>query len=207
MTIQTDLYDDMLAQIYVLTNRPDLEGETKIALRTATLNAHMSDMYPRDCVTDWVQLPNTAGAVAINMSTTFPNARGFSKIRATDIQGAAYPEQDWNKIEIVELGDIYDPQYGNLRTNIAYISGDSLVIRLPLNVGGFLVEWMKAPQTKRELYNSWIAQIAPAIIWFWAAAIVMSTNGDDEKARNYLNQIEKFYIPQLKSNFLLGAAR
>lgn len=207
MTIQTDLFDSMLEDIYTLTNRPDLEAETALALKAATTNAHLTDVYPRDCVTDHVQLPNSAGAVALNISTLFPLMRGISTIRPTDINGLALAPNDWNHIEVVELGDIYDPEYGNLRTKIAYISGDSLVVRYPINVNGFIVEWIRAPQTRRELYNSWIAQMAPSVIHYWAGAIILNTNGNEEKARSYFSQVEKFYIPQLKSNFLLGAQR
>jgi len=210
MSFQTDLYDDMLDSVYTLTNRPDLEGETKIALRSATTNAHMTDAYFRDCVSQNVQLPNSAGTVALNISTLFPQFRGVGKVRPADVNGNLIDVGSYGsngRINVVELGDIYDSEYGNVKNNIAYVSGDSLVIRTGINCSGYLIDWFKAPKTKREEYDSWIAQLAPSVIWYWAAASVFSTNGDEDKARNYLNQVEKFYIPQLKQNFLVGAMR
>lgn len=214
MTWQTDLYDDMLASVMTLTNRPDLEAETKLALRSATTNAHLTDAYFRDCVSQNVQLPNSAGTVALNISTLFPQFRGLGKVRPADVNGNLIDTGSYNGngdrnglIEVVELGDIFDPEYKNLRYNVAYVSGDSVVIRTGLNCAGFFVDWYKAPKTKREEYDSWIAQLAPSVIWYWAAALVFSTNGDEDKARNYLAQVEKFYIPQLKQNFLVGAMR
>lgn len=207
MSFQTDLYDAMLADIYALTNRPDLEAETAIALRSATTNAHLTDVYPRDIVTQQVQLPNSANVVALNISTLFPMLRGVSTVRPLDINMNLLAPNEHNQIDVVEMGDIYDPEYGNIRQRIAYVSGDSLVIRYPISITGYVVEYLRAPQTKRALYDSWIAQMSPAIIQFWAAAIVMNTNGNEEKARSYLTQVEKFYIPQLKSNFLMGAQR
>lgn len=207
MSFQTDLYDSMLENVIALTARPDLEAETAIALRAATTNAHLTDAYVRDCVTQYVQIPNAVGAVSLNISTLFPQFRGISKVRPADVNGNLISMGDRGGIEIVELGDVFDQEYGTLRTNLAYVSGDSLVIRSPYNVNGFVIDWFRAPKVRRTEYDSWIAQLAPTIIELWAAALVFSTNGNDEKARNYLTQIQQFYIPQLKSNFLLGAMR
>ncbi len=207
MTWQQDLYDSMLTDVISLTNRSDLEAESAIALRAATTNAHLTDAYFRDFAVTQVQLPNGSNQVGLDIPTLFGPVRGFSTIRPIDQNFNLLAPSQAHSIEIVEIGDIYDPEYGNLRTNIAYASGSSLVIRCPVQCWGYGVEWLKAPQVRRDLYDSWVAQSAPSIIIYWAAALVLSTNGDDDKARNYLNQVEKFYIPQLKSNFLLSAVR
>lgn len=206
MTWQTDLYDAMLADVISITNRPDLESETAIALRSATTNAHLTDAYFRDCATTQVQLPNGSNQWGIDIATMFPNFRGCGQVRPTDINQNLVILAPESQINVVEMGDIYD-DYGSLRTNIAYVSGSSLVVRSPITSYGLAVEWFQAPNTRRAQYNSWIAQMAPSIIIFWAAGIVLTTNGNEEKARNYLNQVEKFYIPQLKQNFLLGVMR
>lgn len=207
MTWQTDLYDSMLTDVISLTNRPDLEVECAIALRAATTNAHLTDMYFRDIAVTQVQLPNSSNQLGLDIPTLFGLVRGFVDIRPIDSSFNVLAPSTGSKIEIVEAGDIYDPEYGNLRTNIAYASGSSLVVRSPIQCWGYAIQWVKSPQVRRDLYDSWIAQIAPSIIIYWAAALVMSTNGNDEKARNYLSQVEKLYIPQLKSNFLLSAMR
>ena len=212
MTWQTDLYDGMVADIVELTKRPDLEAEAKIAMRAATTNTHLTDAYWRDCATVQVQLPNSSNQLALDVSTLFPGCRGFQTIRPID-QNFNLIAPGWldgegrETIEIVEMGDIYDPQYGNLRNNIAYTSGSSLVIRSPITCWGYAISYLKAPQVRRDLYDSWIAQMAPDVIIFWAAAILFNTNGNEEKAKSYLSQVEKLYIPQLKSNFLLSAMR
>lgn len=207
MTWQQDLYDSMLTDVVTLTNRSDLEGECAIALRAATTNAHLTDAYFRDIAVTQVQLPNSSNQLGLDIPTLFGLVRGFSTIRPIDQNFNVLSPVESQRIEIVEMGDIYDPEYGNLRTNIAYASGNSLVIRCPIQCWGYVVEWVKAPQTRRDLYDSWIAQLAPSVIIFWAAALVMNTNGNEEKARSYLTQVEKLYIPQLKSNFLLSAMR
>lgn len=207
MTWQTDLYDAMLTDVVGVTNRPDLEVESAIALRAATTNAHLTDMYFRDIAVTQVQLPNSSNQLGLDIPTLFGLVRGFIDIRPIDQSFNLLAPSQGSKIEIVEAGDIYDPEYGNLRTNIAYASGSSLVVRSPIQCWGYAVQWAKAPQVRRDLYDSWIAQISPSIIIYWAAAIVLNTNGNEEKARSYLTQVEKLYIPQLKSNFLLSAMR
>lgn len=206
MTWQTDLYDNMLEDVYSLTNRPDLTAETALALRAATTNVHLTDAYFRDVATSVVQLPNGTNQWGIDIPTVLPNFRGCGQVRPTDINQNLVVLAPEHRIEVVELGDIYD-DYGSLRTKIAYASGSTLVVRSPINSYGLAIEWFQAPNTRRTEYNSWIAQMVPTPIILWAAALVLSTNGNDEKARNFLLQVEKFYIPQLKQNFLLGVMR
>lgn len=210
MTWQTDLYDQMVADIVEYTARPDQQAEIEIAMRTATTNAHLTDAYFRDRITTQVQLPNSANQFAIDIPTMLPGLRGLIDIRPIDMnQNLLYLDGYTTAphIEIVEAGDIYDPDYGNVRPNIAYVSGTNLTIRYPMSVGGFVVEYLRSPQTRRELYTSWIAQEVPAIIIFWAAAILYSTNGNMEKAQALLKQVEQFFIPQLKQNYLLANMR
>lgn len=207
MTWQTDLYDAMLADVISLTSRPDAEGENALALRAATTNMHLTDAYWRDSLTVNVQLPNDSNLVALDVNTLFPGARGFRTVRPIDINGNLVQMGQGNEIQIVEMGDIYDPEYGHLRSNIAYTSGSNLVIRCPMSSYGYVVDYMRAPQTTRSLYDSWIAQMYPSGIIFWAAALVFNTNGNEEKAKSYLNQVEKLYIPQLKQNALFSAIR
>lgn len=207
MTWQTDLYDSMLTDVISLTNRPDLEVENAIALRAATTNAHLTDIYFRDIAVTQVQLPNGSNQLGLDIPTLFGLVRGFMDIRPIDQNLNLMSPSQTSVIQIVEAGDIYDPEYGNLRTNIAYASGSSLVVRSPIQSWGYAVQWAKAPQIRRDLYDSWIAQLAPSIIIYWAAALVLDTNGNEAKAKSYLQQVEKLYIPQLKSNFLLSAMR
>lgn len=207
MTWQTDLYDAMLQDVLDLTKRFDMTEEAAIAMRAATTNAHLTDIYIRDVTTTPVQLPNGSNQFALNVSTILPNCRGVQTVRPMDVNGNVIELNKQYEIEVVEMGDIYDPEYGSLRNNIAYMSGDSFIIRSPVTSYGVIIDWVRAPKTRRDSYDSWIAQIAPTIIILWAAAIMSGTNGDDDKAKGWLAQIEKFYIPQLKSNFLLGAAR
>lgn len=206
MTVQTDLYQELLDDIIALTARPDLEVETEIALRTATLNAHLSDAYPRDLQTTVVKLPNASYLTQLDIPTLFPKLRGLSKIQPLDVNYSPVVLADEDKVEIIELGDIYD-DYGSLKNNVAYLAGDTINVRSLMNSYGFLVSWFKAPLVKRTEYNSWIAQLYPTVILYWAASIVLDTNGNEEKANKYMDMTQRIHVPFLKQNFLLGEQR
>ena len=41
-------FAEILEEVYLITNRRDLEAQTKSAIKKATLKAHQSDFYYRD---------------------------------------------------------------------------------------------------------------------------------------------------------------
>jgi hypothetical protein len=63
------------------------------------------------------------------------------------------------------------------------------------------------PLVQRENYNSWIAQLAPDIIIYQAAATVFGTIGEPEKVKAYTDMVEKTFKPQLIQNFTTSAMR
>jgi hypothetical protein len=106
-----------------------------------------------------------------------------------------------------ELGDVYDPEYGNLLSHVAYIAGTSLNIRCMSGAHGFVVEYFQMPDVKAAAYNSWIAQLAPDAIIYSAAATVFSTNGNQEKAAAYTKTVNEQLIPELIAQYGLAAGR
>lgn len=204
MSFQTDLYDKLLADILTLTNRPDLEAETELALRTATINAHHSDFYNRDHRTQLVQLPNPSYNSALDIQNLFPRFRGLETVQLLDVN---YIPINDPEIEIIEIGDILDSEYRFVKNNVAYVAGTTLNIRSNINSYGYSVGWYSSPQTRREEYNSWIAQLYDPVIVFWGAAIVLGTNGNEEKANRYGKMVEQQMIPYMKANYLVGKAR
>ena len=204
MSAQTDLYDELFADIVSLTARPDLEAETQIALRSAVASIHGRFNFPRDLSTKLVKLPNSSYQTALDIQVSFPRMRGLSQIRLVDQTDNPMTSPH---IEVVEIGDIYDPEYGTLKNNIAYIGGSSINIRTNIPAYGYLVDYYLAPITRRDQFNSWIAQLDPAAILHLAASLVFQTNGNEEKAATYLRMVEQIYLPQLISNYGMSAIR
>lgn len=202
MSLQTDLYDSIYDDVITLTNRPDLSDETAVAIRSATLSMHSRAAWPRDLQTAFVELPNGASNLtALDIQVLFPRFKGVSSIRITDVNKAPINGPD-ALIECVELDDIYDPVYLQLRNNIAYVGGTTLNIRNYIAAYGYLISYFAAPRVKRDEYSSWIAQLQPDSIIYQAAAIVLTTNGNEEKARSYGGMVDKQLFPELVSNFL-----
>lgn len=204
MTAATDLFDSVWSQVMVLTKRDDLEEETSLAVRTATFNAHMAAFFPKDMVTQAVALPTPAYVASLDVTDLFPLFRAVSGIRLLDASGEIVENP---KIEVKEIEDIYDPVYGFALRDIAYQAGTAVNVRCSVQMSGLLVTWFKAPSTARDTYNSWVAQFAPDVLIYSAAAIVLGTTGNEAKAKMYQTMYEKQLLPDLIRNFLLGQAR
>ena len=204
MTAQTDLFDSIVADVITLTNRPDLADEIAVAVRTATLSVHMAEAFPRDSVAQLVKIPNSSYVTSLDAQALFPRIRGLSSVQVVSVD---YTPLEFPEIDIVEMNDIRDPIYHELKSNIAYLAGTSVNVRTSVPAYGYLVEYFQLPLVRREQYNSWIAQLAPDAIVYTAASVVFSTNGNEEKAKSYNNFYERTLLPQLKSNFLTSAQR
>ena len=204
MSAQSDLYDQMVEDVVVLTNRPDLAAEIAIAVRTATLSIHMRAAFPRDVAVQLVKLPNASYVTSLDVQVLLPRIRGVSSLRVCDVN---YDPLETPIINIVEMGDIYDPEYKTLRNDVAYLAGTALNIRSSISTYGYLIEYFQVPLLRREQYNSWIAQLAPDAIMYTAAATVLATSGDEDKAAAYNKLVTTTLFPELIQNFLTSAMR
>lgn len=204
MTAQTDLYDGIVNDVVTLTNRPDLAAEIAIAVRTATLSVHSDAAYPRDLVAAAVQIPNPSYQFSIDAQSQFPRLRGLSTVRLLDDN---FTPVEFPEVEIIELGDIRDAIYHELKTDVCYIAGTSVNVKTSVPASGILLEYFQLPLIRREQYNSWIAQLAPDAIVYSAASILYSTNGNEEKAASYSKFYQTQLKPQLIANFLTSAMR
>lgn len=204
MSANTDLYDGIYNDVLELTKRPDLAEESLIAVRTATLSLHGRQAWPRDVATSLVKLPNASYLTALDAQVLLPRLKGLSTVRVCDVN---FAPMESPHVEIVEMGDIYDPVYGTLKNDIAYIAGTTVNLRTSVAASGYLIEYFQVPRANRNEYNSWIAELAPDVIVYQAAAIVFTTNGNEEKASGYQRMVDKMLFPELVSNFLTSAQR
>ena len=200
----TALYDSIYNDVVSLTNRPDLSAETAVAVRTATISVHNSAAYPRDIETKPVELSNAVYIAALDAQVLFPRLRGISQIVGLDVD---FNPLETLVIDVVELRDVRDPEYNTWKTNIAYIAGTAINIRVNTPVYGFIIDYFKTPQVAAALYSSWIAMLAPDAIVYLAASIVLSTNGNEEKSKSYNNFYQTVLKPQLDASYLTSIIR
>ena len=204
MSAQTDLYDSVYNDVMTLTKRPQLDAETHVALRSATRTAHASGTYLRDIITRLVQLPNASYITSLDAQILFPRLRGLASVQLLD---TSFQPMQKPEITIKEFDDIRDPIYHQVENNIAYVAGTAVNIRSYVPASGYLVGYYEMPLVQRENYNSWIAQLAPDIIIYQAAATVFGTVGEPEKVKAYTDMVEKTFKPQLIQNFTTSAMR
>jgi len=164
--------------VYTLTNRPDLVAETALAVRQATLAAHRSDYFRRD-IQELLISPGSANLFQLSISSLFANWRNFAYIRPYDSVGAA-PASFF--LESMKPDAILD-DYLIEKTNVYYVAGDNLNIRLGANYDSFLVGYYSNPVlTPDASYESWIARQQPALIVIDAAKRIFETIGYIEAA-------------------------
>lgn len=167
--------------VYTLTNRPDLVAETKLAVRQATLAAHRCEKFMKDEVEVFLPLVS-ASSFQIDIPSYFPRWRQFSYIRPFDSVAQSPAPFVLGGNEMVAPDAIID-EYGSVKTNVWYVGGTNLNIRLSGNYDSFLVGYYSNPLLSPEdSYESWVARDQPAVIVIDAARRVFEAIGYQEAA-------------------------
>lgn len=181
MSVQTDLWDQQVADITTLVKRPDLTAEIQLAVRMGTLRAHLSDTYVRDLVTTQTPvLTASQTLLQVATSTTLQRFRGVSQVQLLDVNGNVL---DQPEIECVEPGEIYEPGYDGVRKPyIAWLAGTALNIYAASGMYGAQIVWYQSPNVTRATYDSWIAQLFPDIVVWEGAYYLWTLTGNQEKA-------------------------
>jgi len=175
------LFSDIISGpdgVYTLTNRPDLVAETALAVRQATLAAHRCDYFRRD-IQELLISPGSANLFQLSISSLFANWRNFAYIRPYDSIGAT-PASFF--LEPMKPDAILD-EYLIEKTNVYYVAGDNLNIRLGANYDSFLVGYYSNPVlTPDASYESWIARQQSSLIVIDASKRVLEAIGYLEAA-------------------------
>src|SRR5512139_3972949 len=168
----------LLADVYTITNRPDLVAETTMAVRAATLICHHSDFYPRDLVESRVHFQTLANFQALAYRTLFPGFRALSYARKYESGLATLT------LSYIEPSDIFD-SYNIAKEDVWYLAGEVIQIRSSTAFTDLLVGFYNNPTTLPDSYSSWIADLHPYAIILEAAASVLGMIGNLEDANRY----------------------
>ena len=174
----TALFTALLADVYTITNRSDLEAETSMAVRAATLKLHQSDFYPRDLVESRVQFSTADYFQALAYKALFPGMRALSYVRKYE------SDEPTQFLDLVSPTNILD-SYSLAKENIAYLAGEVVQIRSNTQITDVLLGFYNNPTTLPDTYASWIADLYPFAIVTEAAAQVFKMIGKDEEAAMY----------------------
>lgn len=199
-------YTEIYQEVIGITNRPDRQAETALAVRSATLAMHGFFMFPNDLATVTI----TAGIVAnsndvtIDQPTELPGLRGLSSVQRLDAQGQVVVLP---KIEIVELSDVLDPIYNTPKDNIAYKAGSSIHVLCNAGIVGLRISYYKMPTVLPvDQYSSWIADVYPDGIITLAASKVFKILGD-ERWKTFDQMANTECREHLRTNYVTSEAR
>ena len=188
--------------VYVLTNRPDLVSETRVALRKAIMKLHSADTFKRDLVTQRLQMalysPTSPGLFRwVIQLSDFPLFRRPKFLRyppelaipvqipapLIDYTGVVRWQREFKEVAADQLFDAYSSEW----LNYFYVAGSSLVIKAAYGVDYLDFSYYKYPTIPTSTSDpivSWICDQYPDAAIEEAAGTVFKMIGkDDEHAR------------------------
>lgn len=186
----------LVADVYTLTNRPDLVGETTLAVKNATLKAHNTDYYYKDLFETGIKFDFSQLQQSLEYKTLVPLWRAIKYLRKYyfDSNGTTGTPGDF--LALITPDQVLDSYQIN-RENVFYVAGLELQIRSSDEQQYYLLGCYVRPDVTDAKYASWIADEQPAAITYEAAATVFKTIGYDEQAATYKQMVADEYA-QLK---------
>jgi hypothetical protein len=195
----TPLLTSLVADVYTLTNRPDLVGETLLAVKTATLKAHNSDYFYKDLFETGIEFDDSLAQQSLDYKTLIPRWRALKYVREYDYSTSPGTPGDF--LELITPEGVLDSYYVN-REDVCYVGGQTLQIRTRAAGQYFLVGCYRYPDTGTETYDSWVAEEQPAAIVYEAAATVFKTIGYDEQFAAYQGLVATQYAELKLTNIV-----
>lgn len=186
--------NELIQEVYSLTNRPDLINETLSAVKAATLKVHGSDFYFKDLFESGVDAGASSYIQSIDLKGLISNYRSLKYIRKYDAVGS----MAGRFLDIVNPGEILD-DYGIERQDIAYEAGRLLQVKMSTQEQYFLFGCYLYPIVTTTGYTSWIADEYPYSIVFDAVAKIYGMLQKTE-ARDYYASESGIVVAELKGS-------
>lgn len=171
---------ELIAEVYTLTNRPDLVAQTLSAVRAATLKIHQSDYYYKDLFETGISFPSAEYLQQIEFRNLIPHWRAFKYLRKTDVTGT----QQGVLIELIQPEVVLD-SYGINRGDVCYVAGAVIQVRSTTQLQYALLGCYVNPNITELGYNSWVALDHPYAIVYEAASTVFKMIGDTDQFAAY----------------------
>lgn len=213
-------FSELCQEVYTLTNRPDLVGETQSAVRAATLRAHHLDYFVKDLYENSFQF-DTSDFYQTFPTNLIPQFRAIQYIRkyypntTNDMQYQAgqvpplsnfgyYPGNnlpDGKFLEIISAKETLDSYHMN-RVDVAYLAGQNINIKSGDKLQYILFGAYIHPNITQAAYNSWVANENPYCIVYDATSVVFKTIGYDEQVTFYNALVQQEQVQLTNSNIL-----
>lgn len=191
-------FAELVADVKILTNRPDLDAEIKLAVKAATLKAHHTDFYPKDLYDVAIQWTPIAYQQALDYRTLIPRWRAFKYLRKYDPTST---DADGDFFNIITPEQVLDG-YGINRDNVCYVAGEQLEIRSSTQDDYMLLGCYRHPDITELTYSSWVALDHPYAIEYEAASKIFKMTGFDEQATMMSREVVEQFTLLRNSNIL-----
>lgn len=173
-------FAELVAEVILLTRRPDLVDRTESAVRAATLKAHHIDFFYKDLFEQSVQFVTPAYVQNFLPTDIYPLFRKAKYIRiwhGDDLTG--YPGEFLTPIQIENSLD----SYKSIKTNVFYQAGQLLQCRGTCPLDKVLFGAYVHPTLTPEVsFCSWIAKEMPYVIIYEAARTIFKSIGLDQQS-------------------------
>lgn len=173
----------LVADTESITKRPDLP--TALHVKNALLKAHSSDYFLQDIFETNISFPTAASVYSLDIKSLIPRFRTMKYLNVID----PITEEYCRKLTGIPIEKFLD-SYEYLRTDVFYVAGSNVQIRLAGNSYGnpavlgdrfFGLGCYLYPDTSL-LSPSWIADQFPFAILYEAARTLFKTIGYDEQS-------------------------
>ena len=192
-------FTELCADVYTITNRPDLVGETAVAVKAATLKAHQSDFFFKDIFESGVQFDTSDYNQQLDISTVVPRYRALKYFRRYDNSSTGAAMEFFTICTPLETVD----SYGIDRTNIVYGAGGIINIKSKVPFQYALLGVYVNPSIVQTSFNSWIANDHPYVIVFEAARLLFKQIGFDEQSAVFEKLAAELFA-ELKLSYVLS---
>lgn len=171
---------ELLAEVYTLTGRADLVAETTLAVKNATLKAHMTDFYSKDIYEVRITTDTADYIHGIDYMSIISNFRSLKYLRKYDLANAEVGAF----LTVLEPEEVLD-SYGYDKTDVCYVAGRVIEIKSSTQVDNFIMGCYVLPIITTAGYASWIADLYPYVIITEAARQIFKSIGYDEQFAAY----------------------
>jgi hypothetical protein len=190
-------FAQLVADVKILTNRPDLDSEIKLAVKAATLKAHHTDFYPKDLFETGITWSPVGFTQSLTYRTLIPRWRSFNYLRKLDstgiIPGAFF--------KMITPENSVDEYYID-KVNVCYLAGEDMEIKSSTEDAYMLLGCYLHPDITEAGYTSWIALDHPYAIEYEATSKIFKQTGFDEQAAMMNQEVSEQFMLLKNANIL-----
>ncbi len=179
----------IIAEVYLVTNRPDLVSETASAVRKATMKFHLADTYKQDLSEVLITVPvQTDFHYQLDLS----NAANYPYFRVLDHVKEYNNPIVGNEIQFTkqDAKGLLD-DYGLEKQNYWYQAGFALNINSFKQLNQLTVGYFMYPNVTTGGYNSWIGTSFPDAIIDEASSHIFRLTGKDSEFKVFAAYFEQ----------------